>query len=76
MKKYRMHGTGEFMSPVYLTLFLVLAILKLAEVVPFAAWSWWWITAPLWAPLLITIAGLIFFGIMALLVLLINRPRK
>lgn len=26
-------------------LFLVLLVLKLTEVI---AWSWWWVTAPLW----------------------------
>ena len=28
------------------TLFLVFLILKLTGVI---AWSWWWVTAPLWA---------------------------
>lgn len=30
-------------------LFITFLVLKLTEVVD---WSWWWITAPLWAPFL------------------------
>jgi len=29
------------------TLFLVFLVLKLTGVI---AWSWWWVTAPLWGP--------------------------
>lgn len=32
-------------------LFIVLLILKLVGVV---GWSWWWVTAPLWIPAIIT----------------------
>lgn len=35
--------------------FIVFLILKLAEYGPVAAWSWWAITAPLWAPIGIAI---------------------
>lgn len=38
-------------------LFIVFLILKLCGVV---AWSWWWVTAPLWIPLVIIIAVLLF----------------
>jgi len=34
--------------------FIVFLILKLAEVGKVAAWSWWWVTAPLWIPTTIT----------------------
>lgn len=33
-------------------LFLVFLVLKLTEVI---AWSWWWVTAPLWAPVLVVL---------------------
>lgn len=42
------------------SLFLVFLVLKLASVI---AWSWWWVTAPLWIPALlfmITVAILRF----------------
>lgn len=29
-------------------LFLIFLTLKLIGVAPVAAWSWWWVTAPLW----------------------------
>lgn len=28
-------------------LFMIFLVLKLVHVI---AWSWWWVTAPLWAP--------------------------
>jgi len=44
-------------------LFLIFLILKLTGVI---AWSWWWVAAPLWIPLvlfvaIIFIAGSLFF---------------
>jgi hypothetical protein len=33
-------------------LFLVFLVLKLTGVI---AWSWWWVTAPLWVPFLLLI---------------------
>jgi fatty acid desaturase len=30
---------------------IVFITLKLLGVAPVAAWSWWWVTAPLWGPL-------------------------
>jgi Flp pilus assembly protein TadB len=35
-------------------LFLVFLVLKLCGVI---AWSWWWVTAPLWIPFLIVLLG-------------------
>jgi hypothetical protein len=34
------------------TLFLIFMILKLTG---FILWSWWWVTAPLWAPVAIAV---------------------
>ncbi len=42
-------------------LFLVFLVLKLTGVI---AWSWWWITAPLWIPFLILFVALILIGIL------------
>lgn len=43
-----------------LTLFTLLGItfiiLKLTEVI---AWSWWWVTAPIWGPYLLGLTALI-----------------
>jgi membrane protein YdbS with pleckstrin-like domain len=41
-------------------LFIVFFILK---VLGHLTWSWWWITAPLWMPTVITIVILALFGI-------------
>ena len=41
-------------------LFIVFLILKLTNVI---AWSWWWVTAPLWIPIAITIVIFIFIVI-------------
>ena len=35
------------------TLFIVFLVLKLTGVI---SWSWWWVFAPLWIPLLIVLA--------------------
>ena len=32
-------------------LFVLFLALKLIGIAPVATWSWWWITAPLWADL-------------------------
>ena len=37
-------------------LFLIFLTLKLAEIGPVQYWSWWWVTAPLWIPLLLVLA--------------------
>lgn len=52
-------------------LFVVFLVLKLLKVAPVAAWSWWWVTAPLWIPFVIVMAllliGLILAGIAGML---------
>jgi len=42
-------------------LFLIFLVLKLVGVIH---WSWWWITVPLWGPLVLT---LVIFGFLVLL---------
>ena len=54
-------------------LFLIFLTLKLAEVGPVQYWSWWWITAPLWIPLLIVI-GLV--GVVATITAIAYRINK
>ena len=47
-----------------LLLFLVFMVLKLTQVID---WSWWWVTAPLWAGL--AIGALFLFGVVLIAVL-------
>ena len=46
-------------------LFIVFVVLKLAEVGPIANWSWWWVTAPLWIPVVAAIITAIIVIIIA-----------
>jgi hypothetical protein len=49
-------------------LFLIFMVLKLTNYID---WSWWWVTAPLWIPLLIILGVLAVIGI----VFLVNRNK-
>lgn len=40
-------------------LFLIFLTLKLAQVGTVAAWSWWWIFAPIWIPAAIALVVLL-----------------
>jgi hypothetical protein len=44
-------------------IFLVFLFLKLAGIGQVTNWSWWWVTSPLWIPLLIGIAIIICIGV-------------
>jgi hypothetical protein len=37
-------------------LFVVFLVMKLAKIGDVANWSWWWVTAPLWIPVLLELA--------------------
>ena len=45
-------------------LFIVFLVLKLTHVI---AWSWWWVTAPLWGSVGLAVVGFILTGLLALL---------
>jgi hypothetical protein len=47
-------------------LFLIFLTLKLAEVGPVAKWSWWWVTSPLWIPLVIVTAIAAVIGLIVI----------
>jgi hypothetical protein len=48
-------------SPGILTiLFVIFVVLKLTDLID---WSWWWVTAPVWIPLLILHEALAFLGL-------------
>lgn len=43
-------------------LFIVFLVLKLLKVTDVATWSWWWVTAPLWAPAAVVLGILAIVG--------------
>ena len=49
-------------------LFLAFLVLKLTKVI---TWSWWWVTAPLWAPIALLLVGLFVF----LLIWLVSKSK-
>lgn len=46
------NNVGRYGVVLAVVLFLIFVALKLTGVI---AWSWWWISAPLWAPLVFTL---------------------
>ena len=44
-------------------LFLVFLVLKLTNYID---WSWWWVTSPLWIPIVIVLGVLAIMGIVVL----------
>ena len=42
-------------------LFCIFLVLKLCGIGPVAAWSWWWITAPLWGPAVLAVLVILIF---------------
>lgn len=65
------------MEPGAFTVFIVFLILKLTGVI---AWSWWWVTCPLWIEAALAVAFwlvfLIFGGSVAALVGLVSRSKR
>ena len=45
-----------------MVLFLIFLVLKLCDVI---AWSWWWVSSPLWIPVALLIVILILAAIWA-----------
>lgn len=41
-------------------LFIIFLILKLTKVV---GWSWWWVTSPLWLPIISYLLLILIYGI-------------
>lgn len=51
-------------------LFCIFLVLKLCGVI---AWSWWWVTCPLWAGIAFAICMLVFGASLAALVALVVK---
>jgi len=67
MNNKKVSGNGIGIGTV---LFFIFLTLKLAGVGQVATWSWWWVTSPLWIPLVavlgIAVIALILAGIIKL----------
>lgn len=48
-------------TPVFFFLFLLFLALKLTG---YITWSWWWVTAPLWVPLIFAVGLFAVAGLM------------
>lgn len=57
MKRRSSGGCGSTLF----MLFIVFLVLKLAGVI---AWSWWWVTSPLWLPAALVIGGLLVMSVL------------
>ena len=44
-------------------LFLIFLTLKLAGIGEVATWSWWWVTSPLWIPLVLIVGIVVIIGL-------------
>ena len=51
-------------------LFVIFLVMKLAKIGDVANWSWWWVTAPLWKPVLLALA---VFSIVLLIFAIFKR---
>ena len=68
-KETKMSGNGIGIGTV---LFLIFLTLKLAGIGQIANWSWWWVTSPLWIPILLIIAIFLIAFIVAMFVKLLK----
>ena len=61
--------------PIWTILFIILLTLKLTGTGVVASWSWWFVTAPIWAPLTFSLLFAAFMmlgmGFIALIMLLV-----
>ena len=58
--------------PVGFILFVVFLVLKLTHVI---AWSWWWVTAPLWIPAGIGLVAVLVGGIIVTVAKRLESPQ-
>jgi hypothetical protein len=67
MNNSKVSGNGIGIGTV---IFLIFLVLKLAGVGDVATWSWWWVTSPLWIPIVLVLGiaaiALILAGIVKL----------
>lgn len=58
MKRTKSYWIGFYGTIITVAAFVIFTVLKLTGII---AWSWWWITAPIWIPFLIAVNLVIAF---------------
>jgi len=53
--------------------FIVFLVLKLVGKI---GWSWWWVTSPLWGPAAIVVGGILIFGVIYGVIVLIGALKR
>jgi hypothetical protein len=48
-------------------IFLIFLVMKLAKIGDVANWSWWWVTAPLWIPIVFSLLILLTILLIAVI---------
>lgn len=61
MKRNKSYWIGFYGTIATVAVFVIFTVLKLTGVI---AWSWWWITAPIWIPFLIAVILVIAFFVL------------
>ena len=59
-----------FNSSLLTLLFIVFLILKLTGNID---WSWWWVTSPLWVPIVLAIGFVALLMVIAILIIILNK---
>lgn len=54
-------------------IFIVFLVLKLAEIGQVADWSWWWVTSPLWIPIVLILGIMGLIALFALIVAIFSK---
>ena len=59
--------------PLATVLGVVFIVLKLTGTI---AWSWWWVLAPFWIPVCLTVLGLLVFLAWVIVIALMTTPTR
>lgn len=62
------------MKETRICLFLLFLVFFVLKVTGFLAWSWWWVTAPLWGPLAVSALAACFALLMEGILYLTETP--
>ena len=55
--------------------FLVFLTLKLGDIGMVGEWSWWWVTSPLWIPIVIFLGVLLIYVLVILIMVILGLKK-